>query len=144
MGEWVALAWHTAFVLATLAIPAAAEAQGAIGIVAWAEGAATEEDVAGAIAGAVAIARERSPGAAPVRLDDAASVAASCAGAECLAGLGALAGAARVLAIAVRREAGAHVAVVRLVLVDVAASRETGRVSVDGGASDWGAGGGAA
>ncbi len=119
-------------------VPTVAFADGPDGLVAWPEGAAAihEANAAQDIAEAVLWARSRQ---APVRLDAAASVAASCAGPECLAGIGSLAGVGRVVAITVRRdgEGRTHLRVVVVeVLPDV---RESGHAERELDAAEgWG------
>ncbi len=110
-----------AVAMAACALPGVAAGQEQVALVAWAERGAAQADADGAGAAAAEILRERL-GAAPLGLDAAASVAATCADADCFAGLGMLAGASRVVAI------GVGPAKVRVVVVAVTPeTAETGR-----------------
>jgi len=99
----------------------AASAQETVALVVWGETGVAGSDVGAASDAASAILHERL-GADPTRLDAAASTAAACSDAECLAGLGLLAGAARIVAVAITP------ATARVVVVAVTPeARETGR-----------------
>lgn len=128
---------RAAVALALLAIPGAASADGTSAVLPWGEGAATAEEVRAVADAAVEIVQGVT-GAAPVRMDESGPFAAACGDVDCIAGLAALAGATRVLTVAVVPPAGATPAVVRFVLVEVGPpSREVVRIETGGTVAEW-------
>jgi len=119
---------RTLVAIALAALPAPALAEAVVGVVPWGEEAATAEDVATAAETAAAVVQALT-GEVPARMDASGSVASGCPDVECVAGLGALAGASKLVLVAVRRTDAAAAPIVRFVLVEVApAPREVVRI----------------